>query len=145
MKRILCLMLICCLLALTFTGCRVPNSLTLDLSRGTGDHLKLLHLNAATNANEQRIIAFGSVFAGAEPTEKEITRYGYFPEYLLEIRGASLDAENGFTLNVGSGNIKVYVDLTGSVLEFSFPDGEDRTVYLAKTTAEDFMELINQV
>ena len=51
MKKItaLLLALALCLLA----GCQNPNAIQMDLSRGYGEQLKLLHLNASTGENLQ--------------------------------------------------------------------------------------------
>ena len=55
MKKSLCVLLFC-IMVLQLSGCSsTPNSLQMDLSRGYGEHLKLLHLNASTSEKRERI------------------------------------------------------------------------------------------
>ena len=62
MKKSLCVLLFC-IMVLQLSGCSsTPNSLQMDLSRGYGEHLKLLHLNASTSEKRERIQAFSALF-----------------------------------------------------------------------------------
>ena len=68
MKKItaLLLALALCLLA----GCQNPNAVQMDLSRGYGEQLKLLHLNASTGENLQLMEDFGGAIQDAEPLDR---------------------------------------------------------------------------
>lgn len=79
MKKSLCVLLFC-IMVLQLSGCSsTPNSLQMDLSRGYGEHLKLLHLNASTSEKRERIQAFSRVILEAEPLDKSLSMFAYYP------------------------------------------------------------------
>lgn len=145
MKRFVCALLALCLLGLG--GCSSPDRLQMDLSQGYGENLKLLHLNASSKANLERILAFGEVFREAAPLDKEFRLFAYYPDYRLSVQGASLHAdENGFALEQDGGSFTAVLDLNGGYLDFYFPtdDGEEPVIYRAATTAREFLALVHQ-
>jgi hypothetical protein len=123
-----------CLLLLS--GCQSPNRLQLDLSQGYGDNLKLLHLNVISEENEQRIEAFSQVVRDAEPLDKPMELFAYYPDYMLEITPWD---ENGA--------LTVIIDVNGDYIDFYYPGpnpAADNTIYRSHTTAEEFFQLVNQ-
>lgn len=118
------------LFALLLTGCSVPNSLQLDLSQGFGQNMKLLHLNASNEKNRQRIEEFASIVDGAQPLEKNISFFAYYPDYILEI------TRNGRTDSV-------VLDINGEFLDFHYPD--QQVIYRSAMTAADFKKLLHKL
>lgn len=134
MKKLLCVLLFC-ILALQFSGCSsTPNSLQMDLSRGYGEHLKLLHLNASTSGKRERIQAFSHVILEAEPLDKPLSMFAYYPDYLLEITPWE------------GGQLTVVVDINGDYVDFYYPGPNPErssTIYRSHTSAADFKKLIH--
>lgn len=134
MKKLLCLFLIAAM-ACVLSGCDNPDSLQLDLSRGYGEHLKLIHLNASTEEKRERIEAFGEAIRSAEPLEKELSLFAYYPDYRLEIT----PWEDGETLTA-------IVDINGDFVDFYFPGPypeKSAVLYRSQTTAEEFKKLVH--
>lgn len=126
MKKILCALA----LAAILTGCSAPNSLQLDLSQGCGMHVKLLHLNASTQENRQRIEDFAALLEGAQPLDKDASLFAYYPDYLLEI---THDGQKTAAI----------VDMNGHFLDFHYPD--DPTIYRSPMTVEEFKKMLHAV
>ncbi len=126
MKKLLSLLL----LALTLGGCSVPNSLQLDLYQGFGQNMKLLHLNASNHKNRQRIEEFASIVEGAEPLEKDIGLFAYYPDYILEI------TQNGRKESI-------VLDINGEFLDFYYPD--QQVVYRSSMAVADFKKLLHKL
>jgi len=128
MKRIffsLCLVAVVCMLS----GC--GDASRLDLSRGYGDGLKLLHLSASSGASFQRIQAFARVLEEAEPLDKDASLFGYYPDYVLEI-----DMQ-------GAGKQSAVVDVNGEYVDFYFSQ-DSTALYRSQVGAEEFLELVHQ-
>ena len=117
-------------LTLPLTACTAPDALQLDLSQGCGLGLKLLHLNASTQERRQRIEEFAAVWEDAQPLDKDIALFAYYPDYRLEVRreGQSTQA---------------LVDLNGAFLDFHYV-GQDQ-VYRSAMTAEEFKAMLHRV
>lgn len=136
MKKRILLAVLCSLFLLFLSGCSNPNSLQMDLSRGYGDNLKLLHLNASSQKKRERIAAFSAVVQEAEPLDKPFSMFAYYPDYLLEI-----------TPWDETGPLTVIIDVNGDFIDFYYPGPnptESPTLYRSKTTAEEFFLLVNQ-
>ena len=134
MKKLLCMLLLA-YMAFLLSGCDNPDSLQLDLSRGYGEHLKLIHLNASTSEKRERMEAFSDVIRNAEPLEKDISLFAYYPDYQLEIT----PWEGGETLTV-------IVDVNGDFVDFYYPGPypeQSGTLYRSKATAEEFKKLVH--
>ena len=134
MKKLLCIILLAAMACL-LSGCDNPDSLQLDLSRGYGEHLKLIHLNASSSEKKERMEAFGDAVRNAEPLEKDFSMFAYYPDYLLEIT----PWENGETLTV-------VVDLNGDFVDFYYPGPypeQSNTIYRSQMTAEEFKILVH--
>lgn len=135
MKKFVCGILA----AITFclmAGCQNPNSLQLDLSRGYGEHLKLLHLNASTGEKKERMEAFRAVLENSSPLDKEFSMFAYYPDYLLTVT----DAKEGTVIAI--------VDINGDFVDFYYPsaeDGSNSVIYRSKTTAKEFRKLVHTV
>ena len=109
MRKLFCALL----LAIVLTGCSAPNSLQLDLSQGCGLQIKLLHLNASTQENRRRIEDFAAILDNAQPLDKDISLFAYYPDYLLEVT-----REGQKTAAI--------VDMNGHFLDFHYPDDATR-------------------
>lgn len=141
--------LLCCLV-----GCRNPDSLQMDLSRGYGQNLKLIHLNSSTAEKRERIDTFIGVLTDAEPLEKDFSMFAYYPDYQLKITGKALDYKldgdgviQNVTVKEGVGlTITAIVDVNGDFVDFTLPDveaGGSSVIYRSVMTAEDFVKLVN--
>lgn len=129
MKKILCLLAVASLCLCG--GCSRPDSQTLDLSWGYGQGLKLLHLNASTEQNRQRMEGFARALEEADPLEKDFSLFAYYPDYRLEL------TENGQTT-------AAIVDVNGDYIDFFFLNSEQPQLYRSRTTAEEFRALVHQ-
>ena len=134
MKKSRCVLLFC-IMVLQLSGCSsTPNSLQMDLSRGYGEHLKLLHLNASTSEKRERIQAFSRVILEAEPLDKSLSMFAYYPDYLLEITPWE------------GGKLTVIVDINGEYVDFYYPGPNPEgsgTIYRSNTSAAEFKRLIH--
>lgn len=135
MKKItaLALALALCL----FTGCQNPNALQMDLSRGYGDQLKLIHLNANNSENLQLMEAFGDALRDAEPLDRDVRLFAYYPDYLLE-----------FSQWEGGQGLTALIDLNGEHVDFIYPGPypeADQVIYRSSLSAEEFLALVNHV
>ena len=128
MKRMICLLLGIGMAVLT-AGCSTPDSLQLDLSQGCGNQVKLLHLNARTEAKRQRIEEFASILEDAQPLEKELSLFAYYPDYLLVI---TRDGQKTSAI----------VDINGDFVDFLYPGGD--TIYRSAMSAQDLKKLLHQ-
>lgn len=129
----LLLALALCLLA----GCQNPNALQMDLSRGYGDQLKLIHLNANTGENRQLMEDFGDAIRGAQALDKDFRLFAYYPDYLLEL--SQWEEGQGLT---------VLVDINGDHVDFIYPGPypeADQVIYRSQVTAQEFQALVNHV
>ncbi len=128
MKKIFGLLCVLCAAAL-LSGCSTPDSLQLDLSQGCGAQVKLLHLNARTEAKRQRIEEFASILENAQPLEKDLSLFAYCPDYLMEI---TRDGQKTSAI----------VDLNGDFVDFRYPD--DDTVYRSSMSVQELKKLLHQ-
>ena len=109
----------------------------MDLSRGYGEQLKLLHLNASTGENLQLMEDFGGAIQDAEPLDRDIRLFAYYPDYLLELTGQ----EEGQT-------VTALIDINGEFVDFIYPGPlpggrpGDLPLFLS---AEEFLDLVNHV
>lgn len=128
MKKTLCAL---CLFFFVFllAGCETASQL--DLSRGYGEHLRLIHLSKGSGEDYQRIIDFHSALQDPLPLEKGISLFSYYPDYLLEIHAAD-----------PSLNLSAFIDINGDHVDFYYIGQED-TVYRAKVSAEEFLALVH--
>ena len=113
-------------------GCDHPDSLQLDLSRGYGEHLKLIHLNASTEEKRERIEAFAEVLTNAQPLEKDFSLFAYYPDYYLQIAGKDF-------------SLAAIVDVNGDYVDFYIPelDMDSPVIYRSSMTAQEFVKLVN--
>ena len=155
MKKLLAILLAAGLLCF-LTGCDHPDSLQLDLSRGYGERLKLIHLNASTEEKRERINAFAGVLIDAQPLDKDYSLFAYYPDYDLRITGKGLE----YTLDkdgvmhdvslVTGKDLSLYaiVDVNGDYVDFIIPGVTDTNrpvIYRSSMTAQDFVKLVNHV
>ena len=153
MKKILSILLAMGLLCF-LAGCDHPDSLQLDLSRGYGERLKLIHLNASTEEKRERIETFAGVLTDAQPLTKDFSLFAYYPDYYLQITGKALDYdldEKGIMRNVslrtGQGlSLTAIVDINGDYVDFIIPgvtDTDHPVIYRSAMTAQEFVKLVN--
>ena len=128
MKRTLCA-LCAFIMLLALSGCAVPDSLQLDVSQGYGLHTKLLHLNASTQERRRRIQDFHALLENAQPLEKDLSLFAYYPDYRLELLR---DGER----------VTVVMDVNGEFVDFHYLD-ED-VIYRSALSAKDLKKLIHQ-
>lgn len=129
MKRIL-FALCAFMLLLLLSGCSVPDSLQLDLAQGYGRQTKLLHLNASNEKNRQRIEDFAAITEDAQPLDKDISLFAYYPDMTLTI---TRDGQAGLT---------AIVDINGDYVDFYY-SGETQ-LYRSKLSALDLKKLLHQ-
>ena len=153
MRRIIAVLLTAGLLCF-LTGCGNPDSLQLDLSRGYGEHLKLIHLNASSEEKRERIETFAGMLIDAQPLTKDYSLFAYYPDYDLRITGKALDYdldENGVMRDVSlvtGKDLSLYaiVDVNGDYVDFIVPgvtDTDHPVIYRSAMTAEEFVKLVN--
>ncbi len=136
MKKLFCIAAAAFSLCL-LTGCSNPNSIQMDLYQGYGENLKLIHLNASSGEKRERMEAFLQVIENAEPLEKDLSLFAYYPDYKLELEGAE-----GF-----SGAITAIIDVNGDYIDFYYPGPypeRSDAIYRSRTTAQEFTELVHQ-
>ena len=129
LRRIIAVLLTAGLLCF-LAGCDHPDSLQLDLSRGYGERLKLIHLNASTEEKRERIEAFAAALEDAQPLDKDFSLFAYYPDYLLQIIGKDL-------------SLTAIVDVNGDYVDFYFPDEGTTQLYRSSMTAQEFVKLVN--
>lgn len=135
MKKWICLFLLSSIIICSFSGCSNPNSMQLDLAWGYGDHLRLIHLNASTDEKRERMEAFSQAIREAEPLEKKLSAFAYYPDYQLEIT----PWENGKKLTA-------IVDINGEYVDFYYPGPypqQSETIYRSQMSAKEFKTLIH--
>lgn len=152
MKKFLCTVLAVCLTACLFSGCTTPDSLQMDLFQGYGRQLKLIHLNASSTKNRERMEAFAKALSNAEPLEKDVSMFAYYPDYIIEINGRALTLDgDSYTIadtDEYTGSITAVIDINGDWVDFYFPGPEpeqSNTVYRSNLTAKEFKKLVHQV
>lgn len=131
MKKKIFFLPLAALLIFTFTACSSPDSWQLDLSQGCGTRMKLLHLNASTEARRKRLRDFEALLENAQPLEKDSSLFAYYPDYLLEI---THDGKK----------TTVVLDVNGEYLDFYYPEENESTIYRSAYTAADLRKLIHQ-
>lgn len=117
------------LLASLLSGCE--NASRLDLSRGYGEHLRLVHLSRGAGEDYQRIVDFHNALQDPQTLEKDISLFSYYPDYLLEIDAAD-----------PSLSLSVVIDINGNHVDFYYT-GQEETIYRAKVSAEEFLALVH--
>lgn len=153
MKKRICALLIVGMLSL-LAGCARPNSLQIELSQGYGDEIKLIHLNASTAEKRERIETFARMLADAQPLEKELALFAYYPDYRLEITGMALaytvndtGAMTDVSLTEGDDcSITAIVDVNGEYVDFYFPGPapeKSDVIYRSALSASEFVKLVN--
>lgn len=120
-----------CLFSLLFLLSGCENASQLDLSRGYGTGLRLLHLSRGSGEDYQRILDFHAALQDAQPLDKDISLFSYYPDYLLEINAAD-----------PSLNLSAVVDINGDHVDFYYVEQEE-TIYRAKVSAEEFLALVH--
>ncbi len=151
MKKPLLLLFACLFLSLMI-GCDSPDTLKMDLYQGYGKQIKLIHLNASNEENRERMEAFAQALADAEPLEKDMSMFAYYPDYKLELSGKKLTVNGtGFTLEDVPGrdgvSLTAIVDLNGDFVDFCFPGPvpeQSGIIYRSAMPAEDFKKLVHQ-
>lgn len=129
MKKALFALCTAALLLLIF-GCSSPDSLQLDLFEGYGRQTKLLHLNASNAKDRQRIEAFAAVLEDAQPLEKDISLFAYYPDISITIT------------RDGKAGPAAVVDINGDYVDFYY-SGETQ-LYRSNTSSADLKKLIHQ-
>lgn len=153
MKKLIAMLLAGCMLCF-LSGCKNPDSLQMDLSRGYGENLKLIHLNASTEEKRERMDTFADVLTDAQPLTKEFSMFAYYPDYYLQIIGKALDYtldESGIikemSLKSGEGlSLTAVIDVNGDYVDFYLPEidgGDTPVIYRSAMPAEDFVKLVN--
>lgn len=117
-------------LLLLLSGCSAPDSLQLDLSQGYGRETKLLHLNASNERNRRRIEDFAAVTEGAQPLQKDISLFAYYPDMTLTI---TRDGQAGPT---------AVLDINGDYVDFHYL-GETQ-LYRSAMSSEELKKLVHQ-
>ncbi len=146
--------LLACLLLCGLGGCSSPNSLQMDLYQGYGKHTKLIHLNASSGENRNRMESFAQTLTSAQPLEKEFSMFAYYPDYQLELAGKELvvsDGEtSGFSIRDVSGQngatLTVVIDLNGDYVDFYFPGPApeaSQTIYRSEMESAEFKKLVH--
>lgn len=130
MKKTLLSLLLAALLILPLSSCSSPDHWQLDLSQGCGTGMKLLHLNASTQARRQRLRNFEALLENARPLDKDPSLFAFYPDYLLEI---THDGKK----------TSVVLDVNMEYLDFYYPEDEG-TLYRSSYTAADLRGLIHQ-
>ncbi len=151
MKKLFSLLFACLFLCL-MAGCDSPDALKMDLYQGYGDQIKLIHLNASSEENRERMDAFAQALVNAEPLEKDLSMFAYYPDYKLELSGKRLTVNgNDFALEDVSGrdgvSLTAIVDLNGDFVDFCFPGPapeQSGTIYRSAMPAEEFKKLVHQ-
>lgn len=129
MKKALSISLVI-LALLTLFGCSAPDSLQLDLRQGYGLQIKLLHLNASSDKNRQRIEDFASITSDAQPLEKDISLFAYYPDYSLTIT------------RDGQAVTEAVIDMNGDFVDFHFA-GETQ-LYRSRLSVPELKKLLHQ-
>lgn len=132
-KKFVMLLLSLCL-CFVFSGCSNPNRMQLELRRGYGAQLKLLHLNAVSKDSETRIEEFMQITDGAQALDRPLSLFGYYPDYLLTIT----QEKNTLTL---------LVDINVPYVDFIYPEGsEEQTnrIYRSAMTSDELLELVHR-
>ncbi len=136
-------------------ACGNPNSQQLNLYQGCGQGIKLIHLNARTEVDRERIASFAQALADCRPLEKSLSLFAYYPDFKLEITGRALVAEGGdsegdapgFTVEEQPGaTLTAIVDINGDFVDFYFPGpapAQSDTVYRSSLSAKEFKQLVN--
>lgn len=124
------------LLIVSLTGCtEIPDSLQMDVSRGSKPEQKLLHVNASDETKRNQINGIKQALTDAKATDKPIDYLGYYPDYIIEIH----------TQTTGE-TIKAVVDINREKVEFYYPGpspAENDTVYLSDMSSEEFLQYIH--
>jgi len=154
LKKLIAALLAGCMLCF-LAGCKNPDSLQLDLSRGYGENLKLIHLNASTEEKRERMDAFAGVLLDAKPLEKDFSMFAYYPDYYLQITGKGLEYTlddagimREVSLKTGEGlSLTAIVDVNGDYVDFYLPEidtaGASPVIYRSAMSAEAFVKLVN--
>lgn len=153
MKKAICTLLVFSMLFL-LSGCGKPDSLQMELSQGYGDEIKLIHLNASTAEKQERMEAFARMLSEAQPLEKDLSLFAYYPDYRLEITGMALNFQtddkgvmSDISYTTGPDcSITAIVDVNGDVIDFYFPGPSPResgVIYRSTLSASEFMKLVN--
>lgn len=137
------LLILAMLMSLCFSACSAPDYLQMDVYMGSGEELKLLHINASSEEKIAQIEGIRRAITEAEATEKTVDMMGFYPDYRVVIQ--EKDKET----------ISAVVDINGDYVEFYFLDPEvdsgtgekanenDAMVYRSKVTALEFEFFIN--
>lgn len=151
MKKLFCAALAACLAACIFSACSTPDSLQMNLFQGYGRQLKLIHLNASSSEKRERMQSFATALSDAQPLDKDISMFAYYPDYILEITGKSLtQTDTGYTLDESSttGSITAVIDINGDFVDFYFPGPqpeESTTIYRSAMSSDDFKKLVHYI
>lgn len=148
MKRIFTCLL-CALLLCGLSACTAPDSLKLDLYQGYNRGLHLLHWNASSTEQTEKIEFLAGSFDGAVALEKDVSQFAYYPDYRLVIQGKSLQfdyAEDGSVAGVHvvdepGGKIEAIVDMNhDKYVDFTLPESDyPETLFRSPYTTTDWL------
>lgn len=152
MKRLFSCLL-CAVLLSVLSGCTAPDSLKLDLYQGYHRGLHLLHWNASSAEQTEKIEFLAQSFEDAVALEKDFSQFAYYPDYRLVIHGKSLQfdyAEDGKVQGVhvvedATGSIEAVVDLNGDkYVDFYLPESDfPQTLFRSPYQPIDWLVSVN--
>gem|GEM_PF-1383343 len=137
MKKLLPL-ITAAIMVISFTACETPDDFQLDIYKGAQAELKLLHLNANGSQKKWQIEGIAGALRDAEAIEKDISLFGYYPDFTVEVTSPENPAET----------IRAVVDINGEWVEFYYMENSAITgegLYRSKVSAEDFLAFIHVV
>lgn len=131
MKKVLCIISML-IFSLICGACTVPDDMQMDVYLGAAKDLKLLHVNASSSNKEKQIQKIYEALTDAEPTDKPIELFAFYPDYTIEVD--DLEAAN-------DQRISVVLDINHDRLEFYYigDDAENPVViYRSNMSVEEF-------
>jgi Type III secretory pathway, lipoprotein EscJ len=124
------------LLLCFFAGCTSPDSMQLSVYNDAEKELKLLHLNASSSEKKQKIEAVYRIISDAEPIEKDLSLFAFYPDFAIDI----LMPENkGET-------VSVVLDLNDEYIDFYYPGpypAADANIYRSSFHPDELKKIIH--
>ena len=149
MKRLGVLALAVCLL-LALPGCGRPDAIQMDIAQGYGENIKLLHLNASSQAKRERMEAVARALIQSAPLEKDPALFAYYPDYTVTVTGLGFSDSAGALEEAPGSVLYAIVDVNGEWVDVIFPEAgaapEEKTpgvVYRSALPAKEFKALMN--